>query len=123
MLTISDQAFDGLENAALANWLDRMCRSVIGARSDWARQMGVDRVREACLRIEGFTRVYDIRTEDSFWKLLDLFIAFPQSLDAVTAYQHFSLSREGFSENLRVDRFLKDALKGGPCQMVDSGWA
>lgn len=123
MLTISDQAFGGLENAALANWLDRMCRSVIGARPDWARQIGVDRVREACLRIEGFTRMYNIRTEDSFWKLLDLLIALPQSLDVITPYQHFSLSREGFSEHLRVDRFLHDALKGGLSHMVDSAWA
>lgn len=121
MLGISEQTFDSLERVVLSNWLKRICPRVIADRPDWAREAGIDRIRETCLRIEAFTKIHNISTDLNFWKLLDLVIAVPHALDQLSPYQQFAIGRQGFSEDLRVSRFVADARQGGVLHMVDLG--
>lgn len=119
MLGISEQTFGSFEQVALANWLERICPRIIASRPAWAREMGIDRIRDTCLRIEAFTKIHDISADANFWKLLDLVIAVPHALDQLSPYQRFAIGRPGFSENLRVNRFVADARHGGYLQMVE----
>lgn len=119
MLVISDQTFTGLEDAAFESWLKRVVPLVIAARPDWSKQAGLANVTETCREIEAFTGNYEIDSMDNFWRLLDAVIHDRATLTQVSEYQDFALKRTGFSQDLRVARFVCEVKEGRRTRLLE----
>lgn len=119
MLIISDQTFTGLQVAVAESWLKRVVPQVIAARPDWSKQVGVSIVTETCREIEAFTSNYAIDSMDNFWRLLDAVIHDQGALTQISEYQDFALKRTGFSQDLRVTRFVCEVKEGRRTQLLE----
>lgn len=119
MLVITDQTYVGLQDAALESWIKRVVPQVHALRPAWAGEIGAEGVSQACRHIEAFSRTFAIEKMDNFWLLLDALIFDLGALNSLSPYQDFVLRREGFSEDLRVDRFVKEVLEGKRTRLLD----
>ena len=119
MLVVTDQTYAGLQDAALELWIKRVAPEVQAARPSWAEEVGQDGLLRTCRQIEAFSRAFDIKKMDNFWLLLDALIFDPSALDMITPYQDFALRCEGFSEDMRVGRFVKEVVDGRRTRLLD----
>lgn len=119
MLVFSDQTYRGLQDAALESWIMKVVPQVHAARPAWAEKIGAEGVNRTCRQIEAFSRAFTIEKMDNFWLLIDAMIFDPGALDSLSPYQDFVLRREGFSEDLRVGRFVREVLDGKRTRLLD----
>lgn len=119
MLVISDQTYIGLQDAALESWIIKVVPQVQAARPAWAEKVGLGGVTATCRLIESFSRAFNIEKMANFWLLLDAVIFDATALDSLSPYQDFVLRGEGFSEDLRVGRFVREVLDGKRTRLLD----
>ena len=119
LLIVSDDTYDAFQDASRGEWLERIVPQVFARHPEWAKEQGEPRVSAVCERIERFSQTYNIEREMHFWQVLDRMMIDPQMLDSITEYQHFALSRRGFSETLRMRRFLDDARNGSITRILN----
>lgn len=119
MLIVSDDTYDAFQGASRDEWLDRIIPQVFARHPERAKEQREPRIRAVCERIETFSQTYDIEQEVHFWQILDRMVVDPQMLDCITECQHFALSRRGFSETLRMRRFLDDTCSGSITRILN----
>lgn len=118
LLTISQTAYGNLANDSYARWLEWAVRAIIARHPQWGTQQGVERLQALCARLESFSQQYSLERPESFMALVDYEVESGRELQP-TAYQDHVLRRPGFSEALRVERFLADLRSGSRLRLIE----
>ncbi len=117
MLIISEKAVAHLEEKSLKTFIGVAIERVTHRQPDWASKQPPGTIKQFCTAIQDFSRRYDLDDIRSFDVLTDLMIHGRFDLRP-TDFQHFLLSRAGFSEELRMREFYADLSGGSRGRMV-----
>lgn len=117
MLNISPQVFAVFDRQARSQWLEGAIVTAHQRHPEWCRQRELAEIRAVCAQIHDMSETYELTRPDSFEALLELVVQRDYHFRP-TAFQHYLLSREGFTEVAAVARFCEDFRRGSRVQLM-----